>query len=117
RAQRHIALRRPAAHQDRDVFGHLFTPRTACSLPPCGGGLGRGVAACACACGYPPPQPSPTRGRGGRMGSWLVYPSSHPDPFFFPLELHARIFPPPPAPPFPPPFACRRRPVAAVCPE
>jgi hypothetical protein len=38
-----------------------------CSLPPCGGGLGRGVAVMAQATSancYPHPQPLPTRGRG-----------------------------------------------------
>src|SRR3981189_2280258 len=33
------------------------------SLPPCGGGLGRGVATGAYASGYPPPCPSPQGGR------------------------------------------------------
>lgn len=33
-------------------------------LPPCGGGLGRGVAATAVRVAYPSPRPSPARGEG-----------------------------------------------------
>ena len=36
----------------------------ACSLPPCGGGLGRGVATYFAFERDPPPCPSPTRGEG-----------------------------------------------------
>src|SRR5207247_7683337 len=37
-----------------------------CSLPPCGGGLGRGVSREGGACGYPPLCPCPARGEGTR---------------------------------------------------
>src|SRR5712672_502635 len=37
-AQRDLALRRPAAHQHRDVFGHDLSSRIACPPPACGGG-------------------------------------------------------------------------------
>jgi error-prone DNA polymerase len=39
------------------------------SLPPCGGGLGRGGSGTAGVGGYPPPRPSPARGEGVR-GPW-----------------------------------------------
>src|SRR5437016_5765763 len=40
-----------------------------CSLPPCGGGLGRGVSLRARSLRYPPPHPSPTRGEGAGSAS------------------------------------------------
>src|SRR5262249_59663833 len=47
-----------------DEMEHALAANSACSLPPCGGGLGRGVATERGPCGYPPPCPSPTRGEG-----------------------------------------------------
>jgi hypothetical protein len=56
-----------------------FSVAPPCPLPPCGGGLGRGVGSAwrlvageLGARGYPPPQPSPTRGEGVRDGG--AYP-------------------------------------------
>ena len=59
----------------------LLSERLLRSLPPCGGGTGRGVSGIAVSCCYPPPQPSPTRGEGaGRVcGSRvLLYGDSFP---------------------------------------
>src|SRR6267378_249447 len=47
------------------IFATFFAADSACSLPPCGGGLGRGVASDAVARGLPPSRrfvTSPTRG-------------------------------------------------------
>ena len=50
---------------------------SACSLPPCGGGLGRGVKASAGRVVYPPPCPSPTRGEGTQEPIASVLASQH----------------------------------------
>jgi hypothetical protein len=57
----------------------LFASRaadSACSLPPCGGRVGRGVATNSGALGFPPPCPSPT---GGEGTLWHVLTSTEID--------------------------------------
>jgi len=47
------------------AFSRIDTPRVVCSLPPCGGGLGRGVRVCRVGFtirGTPTPNPTPQGG-------------------------------------------------------
>src|SRR5947209_8620491 len=54
---------------------------SACSLPPCGGGLGRGVVVVApdVSTHHPHPQPLPTRGRGAPPSSRRRCASTSPE--------------------------------------
>src|SRR5690348_1002997 len=61
-----IELRGMATPQ---LVAMLLPQRRYDSLPPCGGGLGRGVVQCETAVVHPHPRPLPARGRGAHRAS------------------------------------------------